>query len=125
MDKWAHAQESVGWDYWSYPELQLLHRWSLGMDEWFHPILYNGCDYLYILGLNSTHVTERDPVGNVRHMNIYQDHDPQNCFWQIINVTFLGKRSEICPNFNTFQATVYICFLEYIYLEFDYSLTEG
>ena len=28
-----------------------LHRWSLGMDKWFHPTLYRTCDYLSTLGL--------------------------------------------------------------------------
>ena len=33
MDKWLHAQKSVGRKYLSIPKLQRLHRWSLGMDK--------------------------------------------------------------------------------------------
>ena len=32
----------VGWNYLSIPK----HCWSLGMDKWFHPTLYNGCNFL-------------------------------------------------------------------------------
>ena len=49
----------MGWNYLSIHKLQRLHRWSLGMDKQFHPILYNGCDYLSMLKLN--HVGERGP----------------------------------------------------------------
>ena len=37
-----------------------LHRWSLGMDKQFHPTLYNGCDYISMLGLKLMHVSKRD-----------------------------------------------------------------
>ena len=37
IDKWSHAQKSVGWNYLSIPKLQWLHHWSLGMDKYFHP----------------------------------------------------------------------------------------
>ena len=36
-----------------------LHCWSLGMDKWFHPTLYNGCNYLSIQGLYLIHVGKR------------------------------------------------------------------
>ena len=32
---------------------------SWGMDKYFHPTLYNGCKYLFMLGLKSTHVSKR------------------------------------------------------------------
>ena len=41
----------MGWNYLSIAKLQRLHRWSLGMDKWFHPTLYNECNYLSMLGL--------------------------------------------------------------------------
>ena len=47
------------WNYLSIPKLQRLHRWSLGMDKLFHPILYNGCDYISMLGLKLNHVSKR------------------------------------------------------------------
>ena len=46
MDKRSHAQQIVG-----IPKLQRLHRRSLGMDKQFHTTFYNGCDYLFMLGL--------------------------------------------------------------------------
>ena len=47
------------WNYLSIPKLQRLHRWSLGMDKQFHPIHYNGCNYLSMLGLKLNHVSKR------------------------------------------------------------------
>ena len=38
----------------TFPKLQRLHRWSLGMDKWFHPILYKGCDYRQVSNINCT-----------------------------------------------------------------------
>ena len=37
-------------DYLSNPKLQRLHRLSLGMDRLFHLTVYNGCNYLSMLG---------------------------------------------------------------------------
>ena len=34
---------------------------SLGMDKWLNPALYNGCNYLSILGLKLSHVGKRGP----------------------------------------------------------------
>ena len=51
----------MGWNYLSIPKLQWLHRWSLGMDKLFHPIHYNGCNYLCMLGLKLNHVSKRSP----------------------------------------------------------------
>ena len=33
--------------------------WSLGMDKWLHLILYDGCNYLFMLGLNLSHVSSK------------------------------------------------------------------
>ena len=38
------------------PELQRLQHWSLWMNKIFHYTLYNGCNYLSILGLELIHV---------------------------------------------------------------------
>ena len=51
----------MGWNYLSIPKLQRCSRWSLGMDKWFHPTLYNGCNYLSILCLKLNHVSKRNP----------------------------------------------------------------
>ena len=42
-------------------QIQRLHLWSLGMDKWFHLTIYNGCNYLSILGLKLNHVSEKGP----------------------------------------------------------------
>ena len=47
-----------GANYLSIPKLR-----SLGMDKYFHPTLYNGCDYLPVLGLKLNHVGKRGPRG--------------------------------------------------------------
>ena len=39
--------------------LQRLHRWSSEMENKFHPTLYNGCNYLSMLGLKMIHVSKR------------------------------------------------------------------
>ena len=31
------------------------------MDKWFHPVLYNVCNYLSMLGLKQNHVSKRGP----------------------------------------------------------------
>ena len=61
MDNESHALLCVGWNYLFIPKLQRWHRWSLGMDKWLHPILYNGCDYLSMLGFKLNHVSKRCP----------------------------------------------------------------
>ena len=38
---------------------------SLEMDKQFHPTLYWACEYLYILGLKSNHVSKGAPHNNV------------------------------------------------------------
>ena len=43
----------MGWNYLSIPKYQRLYRWRLGMDKLFHPILYNGYNYLRMLGLKT------------------------------------------------------------------------
>ena len=37
------------------------NRWSLGMDQWFHPTLYWACNYLSMLGLKLIHVSKLGP----------------------------------------------------------------
>ena len=51
----------MGLNYFSIPKLQWLLRWSLGMDMQFHPTLYNGCNYLPMLGLTLIHVSKVAP----------------------------------------------------------------
>ena len=51
----------MGCNYLSLPKHQRCNRWSLEMDKWFHPTLYNGCNHLSLPGLKWIHVNERDP----------------------------------------------------------------
>ena len=38
-----------------------MNKISLGMDNWFHPTLYNECNYISTLGFKLIHVSERGP----------------------------------------------------------------
>ena len=49
----------MGWNYLSIPKLQRCNRWSLEMDKWFHPTLYQTGDYLSMLGLKLKRVSKR------------------------------------------------------------------
>ena len=49
------------WIYLSIPNFNLCTRWSLGMDKLFHRTLYNGCDYISMLGLKLIHFCKRGP----------------------------------------------------------------
>ena len=48
----------MGWNYLSIPKLKRCNRWSLGLDKQFHPTLYNGCNYLSMVGLKIKHVSK-------------------------------------------------------------------
>ena len=41
----------MGWNYLFIHQLQWCNHWSLEMDKYFHPTFYNGCNYLFMLGL--------------------------------------------------------------------------
>ena len=43
------------------PKLQLVCCWSFGMAKYFHPTLYNGCNYSSMLGLKFIHVCNMSP----------------------------------------------------------------
>ena len=51
----------MGWNHLSIPKLQRYIRGGLGMDWWFHFTLYNGSDYLSVLGLELIHGSKRSP----------------------------------------------------------------
>ena len=40
------------------PKLNLLQRWSLGMDTYIHPTIYNGCDYSFTMVFQLIHVSK-------------------------------------------------------------------
>ena len=101
----SHAHWSVGWNYSSIPKLQPLHRWSLEMDKQFHRALYNGCNYLSMLGLKLTHVSKRGP-GSI--------------WTQIAN----NKKAQQCVNrLHTSREGLWIYFLEWKFSYFDLNST--
>ena len=65
----------MGWNYLSISKLQRLHCWSLGMDKLFHPTVYNGCNYLSMLGLKLNQVSKRGPWCQwpLQHGSIWHD----------------------------------------------------
>ena len=54
-----HVPVKVRWNYLFIPKLQRLHRWSLGMENYFVSELYDGCNYLSMLGFELIHVSKR------------------------------------------------------------------
>ena len=55
----------------------------------FHPTVYNGCNYLSMLGLQLNHVSKRGPRP-LTHLSLDQDHrDPEDIKLKII---FLNER---------------------------------
>ena len=72
----------MGWNCVTISKLQRLHRWSLKMDTQFYPTLYNGCNYLSMLGLTLTHVsTRRLSIGS---NSMHSAH----CHWTIFHILF-------------------------------------
>ena len=67
MDKQLHTLKTVGWNYSSIPKLQRLYRRILGMKNQFHPTLYNGCDYISMLGLKLNHISKRGYCSSQPH----------------------------------------------------------
>ena len=92
------------WNYLSIPKLQRLHRWSLGMDK-FHPIHYNGCNYLSMLGLKLNHVSKSGHRRILEIQSMRQCVDTlspgQNCHHfadDIFKCTFLNENIWISIN---------------------------
>ena len=67
--------------YLSIPKLQQLHNWSLRMDKWFHPTLYQTCDYLSMLGLKWNRVSKMGPVSILYQLMIWLIHHTIQTFW--------------------------------------------
>ena len=74
-----------------YTPQQLIHsqtgcnRWSLGMDKWFHPTLYNGCNYLSMLGLKWIQVSKGAP-GNGICQTTTKQRTTKPCAYLMIKV---------------------------------------
>ena len=56
-----------------------LQRWSLGMDKYFHPTLYNGCSYLSMLWLKLNHVSKKGPWCHQEQLTSWAKVDPALC----------------------------------------------
>ena len=56
MDKY-HMPSKV----WGEIPYRFVNLWSLGMDKQFHLTIYNGCNYLLMLGFKLTHFSKRGP----------------------------------------------------------------
>ena len=88
----------MGWNYLSLPKLQRFHRWSLVMAKYFHPTFYNGCNYLYMLGLKSIHFSK---MGHRYHIELARQ-TILYCIW------FLSSQSpDICFEHKTFSVHKY------------------
>ena len=58
----------MGWNYLFISKLHRLHRWSLGIENWFHPTIHNGYNLLSMLGLSLSHVSaSRQPKPGLLH----------------------------------------------------------
>ena len=62
------------WNYWSTPKLQRLRSWSLGIDKSFQHTLYNGCDYVSMLGSKLNHVSKKGYWCNHQILTIHTVH---------------------------------------------------
>ena len=47
------------WNHLSILKHQRFYHWSLEMDSWYHPTLYNGCNYLSMMTLNIMRASKR------------------------------------------------------------------
>ena len=43
-------------------QTSMAQQWSLGMNKQFNPTLYNGCNYLYMMGINSNYIDKMGPI---------------------------------------------------------------
>ena len=79
------------WNDITYPFTNLaVHRTPLGLDQSFHHTLYNGCNYLSILGLKLIHVSKEGPSYPIpqtyhRPSIAYCHSHPKYNTWRFIN----------------------------------------
>ena len=103
----------MGWNYLPIPKLHRWYYWSLGIDRSFHPILYNGRNYLSMLRFKLNRVSKRGPSG----WNTYRD--PLGCYFHVKHALCLNTQSYIwkwrapqyfaCINFNLSKLTLNTC----------------
>ena len=78
----------------NYLSIPKLHRWSLPMDKLFHPTLYNGCNYLSMLGLKFNNISKRNP----RHLCAKEQHVPISQMYITVASSDIGIY--ICYRYN-------------------------
>ena len=103
MDKQSHVQESVELNYLSIPKLQRLHCWNLGMDKQLNPKLYDGCNWLCILGFKLIYISKQgncypssDGVLPVR-WTAREAHEAQDLEFYIASDIWLGQKFRNTP----------------------------
>ena len=69
----------MGWNNLSIPQLQRLHRWHFGMNNWFHLQLYNWCNYISMLGWKLIHVSKRGHRNHYFQVGILFDFLASGC----------------------------------------------
>ena len=69
----------MGWNYLSIPKLQRFHRWSLGIDKYFHSALYKVCNYISMLGLQFIYVYKRAPGRHALSRSPRMNSQPCRC----------------------------------------------
>ena len=79
------------WNYLSIPKLQRYNRWSLWMDKWFHPTLYQACNYLSMLGLKLNHVSKRGHTSWTRQLIFLPDFKDCLGISQVTLLRIMGR----------------------------------
>ena len=72
-------------------KLQRLHHWSFGMGMWSHPILYNGCNYLTMLGLKLIHVSKRARAHPWRNYRAHMLRQKRRRSWRYLEATITWR----------------------------------
>ena len=76
-------------------KLQRLHRRFFGMNDYFHPTLCNGCNYLSMLGLKVNHVSERGP--RIQSVKLLLTHIPQCHIYESVDEVSFGSSDGMSP----------------------------
>ena len=85
------------WDEITYPFLNFngSNRWSLGMDKYFHPTLYNGWNYLSMPGFKLNHVSKNGHLLELKSINVCHVGRRWNVY-VVIGSTNLARVTHIC-----------------------------
>ena len=90
----------------SFAKLQRLHHWRMGVNDYFHPTLWYGYNYLSVLGLKLNHASEKAPSCwrihtiylPIVHMIVlpYKTKDSILCTQKILETTIKTNTSVRC-----------------------------